>query len=281
LTITVANHVLYIMESGSSGRPIMKWLLHPCSLMAADMMHLVAHQLQQPGADRLGALGLAAAGQRLAAACAEVASQQVGPARQQQQQVPQQNEQQACSAPCNEQDAPYDPVGDLVDSTLFLAAFSMGNLCTGLLELNQALGTGPGTAGMAGLVAAQSAHEGAVSAKTHAEMDSAMQRLAEQVPRTAALVKGACRLRVQLVGCGNPRCTNLSGPSAEGLVAGRKGVRCGGCRVARYCCPECQQADWPQHRHVCRRLAAAAEPEPETAAPEVAAAAAAATAAPE
>jgi hypothetical protein len=54
------------------------------------------------------------------------------------------------------------------------------------------------------------------------------------------------------------RCSNLSGPSAEGLVAGRKGVVCGGCRVARYCSPACQQEDWRRHRHVCRRLAAAA-----------------------
>jgi hypothetical protein len=66
----------------------------------------------------------------------------------------------------------------------------------------------------------------------------------------------ACRPRLQLLGCSNPRCTNLSGPSAEGLVAGCKGVRCGGCRVARYCSPACQKEDWAKHRHVCRRLAA-------------------------
>ncbi|KAJ6621961.1 hypothetical protein B0H10DRAFT_940532 [Mycena sp. CBHHK59/15] len=27
---------------------------------------------------------------------------------------------------------------------------------------------------------------------------------------------------------------------------------CSGCRVALYCCPECQRTDWPQHRRVCR-----------------------------
>jgi hypothetical protein len=74
---------------------------------------------------------------------------------------------------------------------------------------------------------------------------------------TTDMVQHACRTRVQLVGCSNLSCSRLSGPtSAEGLVAGCKGARCGGCRVARYCCPACQQADWPQHRHVCRRLAA-------------------------
>jgi hypothetical protein len=74
----------------------------------------------------------------------------------------------------------------------------------------------------------------------------------------AGTIQRACRPRVQLVGCGNPRCANLSGASAEGLVAGCKGVRCGGCQVARYCSLACQQVDWPWHRHVCRRLAGAA-----------------------
>jgi hypothetical protein len=67
-----------------------------------------------------------------------------------------------------------------------------------------------------------------------------------------------CQPRLQLVGCSHLGCANLRGPSAEGLVAGRKGVVCGGCRVARYCSLACQQADWPRHRRMCRRLAAAA-----------------------
>jgi hypothetical protein len=74
--------------------------------------------------------------------------------------------------------------------------------------------------------------------------------------RTSSINK-VCRPEVLLVGCSNQGCTNLSGPSAEGLVAGRKGVRCTGCCVGRYCSPECQQ-DWLEHRHVCRRLTAAA-----------------------
>jgi hypothetical protein len=76
--------------------------------------------------------------------------------------------------------------------------------------------------------------------------------------KAASTVQLTSRTRVQLVGCSHRGCHNFQGPSAEGLVAGRKGVRCGGCRVARYCCPACQQEDWPQHRHVCRRLAAVA-----------------------
>jgi hypothetical protein len=33
------------------------WVTRPCSLIAADMMRLAAHQLQQPGGDKLGAIG--------------------------------------------------------------------------------------------------------------------------------------------------------------------------------------------------------------------------------
>jgi hypothetical protein len=73
----------------------------------------------------------------------------------------------------------------------------------------------------------------------------------------ASSIHRACRPRVQLVGCNSLCCTNLSGDSAEGLVTGLKGVRCGGCRVARYCTPGCQKEDWEQHRQVCRRLATA------------------------
>jgi hypothetical protein len=75
------------------------------------------------------------------------------------------------------------------------------------------------------------------------------------------------RPRLQLVGCSWLGCKRSSAsPSlgstvatytAESTVAGRKGVRCGGCGLVRYCCPEHQKEDWPRHRHVCRRLAQA------------------------
>ncbi|KXZ48138.1 hypothetical protein GPECTOR_30g234 [Gonium pectorale] len=46
--------------------------------------------------------------------------------------------------------------------------------------------------------------------------------------------------------CSNPRCTNLAGDSDADLAAGPgAGLRrCGGCRVERYCCVECQRAHW-------------------------------------
>jgi hypothetical protein len=91
---------------------------------------------------------------------------------------------------------------------------------------------------------------------------SSLKQCAKDLLGIAVKIDHACCPRVLLVGCSNPPCNDLSGPSAEELVAGRKGVRCGGCRVARYCSPACQQADWPRHRHMCRRLAAGAGARP-------------------
>ena len=34
-------------------------------------------------------------------------------------------------------------------------------------------------------------------------------------------------------------------------VTGRRYKTCANCRVARYCCAECQRADWGAHRHLC------------------------------
>jgi outer membrane biosynthesis protein TonB len=79
-------------------------------------------------------------------------------------------------------------------------------------------------------------------------------------------LKTSCRQRMPLLGCGagckgggqsNRTCPNKWYSSHE-RVANCKRVLCGGCKVARYCGRACQAADWPQHRHVCGRLAAAA-----------------------
>jgi hypothetical protein len=74
LTVSVASavHAEHSLCSDGPG-PGSLWTVRPCSLIAADMMHLAAHHVQQQGADWLGATGLAAAAQRLAAACAELA----------------------------------------------------------------------------------------------------------------------------------------------------------------------------------------------------------------
>ena len=55
--------------------------------------------------------------------------------------------------------------------------------------------------------------------------------------------------------CSNPACTRLRGASEVRL---RRGRRCGGCRVARFCCEACRDAAWPVHAAVCAQLAAAA-----------------------
>jgi hypothetical protein len=56
--------------------------------------------------------------------------------------------------------------------------------------------------------------------------------------------------------CSRVLCERLEGPSAMGLVRGRVGTLCGGCRAAWFCCEECQRLDWPVHEAVCRGRAA-------------------------
>lgn len=38
------------------------------------------------------------------------------------------------------------------------------------------------------------------------------------------------------------------------LQSGRNLRRCSGCDVVRYCCRDCQEKDWPRHKHDCRLL---------------------------
>ena len=49
------------------------------------------------------------------------------------------------------------------------------------------------------------------------------------------------------VGCNNPSCGSLGGPS-EVAAAGK---RCGACKIAHYCSAACQKADWKGHREAC------------------------------
>lgn len=65
-----------------------------------------------------------------------------------------------------------------------------------------------------------------------------------------------CLFAVPFV-CNNPECLNMSGPSEQRLVIGSS-CKCGGCRVARFCCRPCLRAHWKQHKTVCAALAAAA-----------------------
>jgi hypothetical protein len=79
---------------------------------------------------------------------------------------------------------------------------------------------------------------------------------------TVARCVAACSSTVQLLGCAHLGCTTrppggLASCEAS-LGVNRKGSVCGGCGVVRYCSPACAQRDWPEHRRVCRRLAAAA-----------------------
>ena len=57
--------------------------------------------------------------------------------------------------------------------------------------------------------------------------------------------------------CNNTSCANLTGPTDVQLVSGRSCI-CAGCRIARYCGRARQRQAWPQHKAVCKALAAAA-----------------------
>ena len=54
--------------------------------------------------------------------------------------------------------------------------------------------------------------------------------------------------------CNNGYCRNLEGFGELALVRGRAQVVCRGCRVARYCCRECQEEDLPWHKAICKLL---------------------------
>ena len=56
--------------------------------------------------------------------------------------------------------------------------------------------------------------------------------------------------------CNNPTCSDLSGLTDVRLVL-RPNTICAGCLIARYCGRGCQHQAWPQHRRMCKALAAA------------------------
>ena len=87
----------------------------------------------------------------------------------------------------------------------------------------------------------------------------ALKELATEVEARSGYDAAAARRRaahaLAELPCSNPRCTRLHGASEARLGRGR---RCGGCRVARFCCEACRDAAWPAHAAVCAQLAAAA-----------------------
>ncbi len=76
------------------------------------------------------------------------------------------------------------------------------------------------------------------------EGDGATARLQARLERARALAAGPA--------CCYVGCVSLLEPSESDLRC----RRCSSCRVARYCSPECQRADWAQHHgSVCAHLA--------------------------
>jgi hypothetical protein len=51
--------------------------------------------------------------------------------------------------------------------------------------------------------------------------------------------------------CGNIQCDRKEQAAAAGLVKGRRGTLCGGCKAAWYCCKACQREAWVGHEAAC------------------------------
>jgi hypothetical protein len=247
LAVSVTSSVRALELECKNGKGDADWFsLQACSFMAADLLNLAAHQLQQPQADRLAAMQLAGAGQRLAAACAEGLHYQTD--------CLQFRAMMGGAPGANGSSAPVELLTQIAATSLAIMQQSLQGLAAVLG------GSGGHRSTTSGARVSSVARRAASIAHISQVLNGSRLRVDEGMPQllgTAEDAQHVCGTGLQLVGCSHRGCTNLAGPSAEGLVAGRRGVRCGGCRVARYCCPACQQADWAQHRRVCRRLAAA------------------------
>jgi hypothetical protein len=91
------------------------------------------------------------------------------------------------------------------------------------------------------------------------QQQSAVRRLQSAVHELAGDVHKVSNTSLHLAGCSWAGCRqqHKGKYSADAAVAGLRGVRCGGCGLVRYCCPQHQQADWKRHGRVCQRLAQA------------------------
>lgn len=86
----------------------------------------------------------------------------------------------------------------------------------------------------------------------HGSFAEHAERLSQQLTACGAALCTA----VPSKGCCNyPGCDNYNATSEQQLVGGSS-TTCSGCRTARYCCRQHQQAHWKQHKPVCRMLAA-------------------------
>lgn len=83
-------------------------------------------------------------------------------------------------------------------------------------------------------------------------------RMSLLVDAMESLGQGLCALPVTLL-CNNPACVSVSGPSETAAVSGRN-CMCGACRVAHYCCRDCQRQHWKEHKPACKALVAAKRP---------------------
>jgi hypothetical protein len=115
---------------------------------------------------------------------------------------------------------------------------------------------GAGAAPAVAAAAAARAPAGAAPSTSATAAAAGTSGLQSMVQELQAVGAGFSNIAVRTM-CNNPSCSNVSRPTELQLVS-RRGCLRGGWCSARYCCKDCQQQHWKQHRPVCRCLAAAA-----------------------
>lgn len=136
------------------------------------------------------------------------------------------------------------------------AAASKGWLSAGS-HITKLAALGYDTEGLMQQLRSAEAANSAGSSGMHARSVPSQATLLQQLQKHMQSVGMALTSFAHPGACNNPLCSNPAGPSENILVQG-KGTKCSGCRAARYSGKACQAAHWKQHKHVCKRVAAAA-----------------------
>jgi hypothetical protein len=142
--------------------------------------------------------------------------------------------------PAVRQAVPFTPA-DTLENLIAAVTGWLGNR-----ELPSAADSAPGQLQQQQLDALLLAQQGTQQGLTEASLTA----LAQQLRATGVMF---CSIAVPHF-CNNPACGSISGPTEVQLVSGRSCI-CAGCRTARYCGRDCQQAAWKQHKPVCKALA--------------------------